>query len=355
MVNRNRPELFDRFDFNQFARLATRKVLEATFLGIPIRLGNNSYLVGFIVAMAVGIILNVMPCVLPIVPLKAMSFYEAGGTQPCAKHDAGRTLQCRRGRYLCSAGGGSDGLSAVRLGSAIQQPLVCRCNQPDSTDLFPPDVRAFQRAAPLRHLQLGAFPADTGRQLCHGNVYGHRLNTMHVRDVGDAAGMGGEPAGLDRRAAGDVRGGGDGTPLLPPDAFPQVARRVPRSGAWAETVKQMLGFLVLASAVFFASPFVVRLVGDRGFWWLLFAVVAAAGVFLVIRTLVVAKTSRAVIISVVIALTMILPANWAAIRLTRHLIDWQPFSQEMLDQSQKDDKIVIVKFTAAWVRQLQGG
>ena len=40
------------------------------------RIGEKSYLPAFIAALLIGLIFNIMPCVLPIVPLKAMGFYQ---------------------------------------------------------------------------------------------------------------------------------------------------------------------------------------------------------------------------------------------------------------------------------------
>src|SRR5205814_2735179 len=37
---------------------------------------------------------------------------------------------------------------------------------------------------------------------------------------------------------------------------PELARRFPRTGPWAELVKQMMGFLLIASAVYFARRFI---------------------------------------------------------------------------------------------------
>ena len=51
-------------------------------------------------------------------------------------------------------------------------------------------------------------------------------------------------------------------------AFPQVAKNFPRTGPWAEIIKQLMGFLLLATAVYFASrctknSFLIRHFGGR--------------------------------------------------------------------------------------------
>src|SRR5439155_23644025 len=86
-------------------------------------------------------------------------------------------------------------------------------------------------------------------------------------------------------------------PYLVLSAFPELARRFPRTGPWAELVKQMMGFLLLGTAVYFARPFIEKLVrpsqnnhlASDVFWWTLFGVVAVAGVYLLVRTMKFAK------------------------------------------------------------------
>src|SRR5918999_827377 len=88
-------------------------------------------------------------------------------------------------------------------------------------------------------------------------------------------------------------------PYLVLSAFPGLARRVPRSGPWAEMVKQLMGFLLLGAAVYFARPFIEMPfksaanthLASSVFWWLLFAVVATAALFVLVRTMRFAKSN----------------------------------------------------------------
>src|SRR6202000_2870242 len=58
-------------------------------------------------------------------------------------------------------------------------------------------------------------------------------------------------------------GVGMAAPYLVLSAVPELARKFPRTGPWSEVVKQMLGFMVLAVAVFIAGQ---RVLAGRQFW-----------------------------------------------------------------------------------------
>src|SRR5439155_25068290 len=63
-------------------------------------------------------------------------------------------------------------------------------------------------------------------------------------------------------------GVGMALPYLILSALPEIARKFPRTGPWAELFKQMMGFLLIAAAAYFAGG---RLVHGPQFWWLVVA------------------------------------------------------------------------------------
>src|SRR5207237_10886296 len=91
-------------------------------------------------------------------------------------------------------------------------------------------------------------------------------------------------------------------------AFPELARKMPRTGPWAELVKQMMGFLLILSAIYFARRFIEQALGDKVFWWTLFAVVLAAGIFLVARSIKFSKTRIGPAVACVIAILFVAPS-----------------------------------------------
>jgi thiol:disulfide interchange protein len=115
----------------------------------------------------------------------------------------------------------------------------------------------------------------------------------------------------------------------------------------------MMGFLLLVAAVYFARPFIGRVVHGEAFWWVPFAVIVIACAFLVIRTIQFAKTAIPMVISIALALIILVGTFGAVQRLTFKPFDWQPFSEAALEQARAQNRIVLVEFTADWCGNCQ--
>jgi len=133
-------------------------------------------------------------------------------------------------------------------------------------------------------------------------------------------------------------------PYLLLSAFPELAKRVPRTGPWSLVLKQMMGFFLLAVAVYFAGG---RILSREDFFWSVFAVIAASMIFLVVRTIQLTPRWRPVLISIVVASGSTALALLLTLRLLGGLV-WQPFTAETLAAARSSDKPVLVEFTANW-------
>jgi thiol:disulfide interchange protein DsbD len=152
-----------------------------------------------------------------------------------------------------------------------------------------------------------------------------------------------------------IVGCGMASPYLLLSAFPEVARRFPRTGAFSELVKQMMGFLMLGSAAFFAG---LELVGEPNQWWVVFAVAVWACLYLVARTTQIAKSSTALYISTFMAVAILGGSLVLALRLTDafpaqsgtsdNQVTWATYSPHALADARASHKIVLVDFTANW-------
>jgi len=151
------------------------------------------------------------------------------------------------------------------------------------------------------------------------------------------------PAGIAVSAVTMV-GVGMAFPYLVLSLFPEVARKFPRVGPWAELFKQMLGFLMLASAVFFAAG---RFVGGAGPWWWVAAAMGIGAVYLMYRTIRITPSRRAIGIASVIALLFVAVPAYTATRFIP-IVAWIPYSDQALSDARRDGKIVLIKFTANW-------
>lgn len=351
-VTANQAELFSGFDasvFSQGGKAASAPVAESLFGP----LGEGSYLLAFLSAFVVGIIFNVMPCVLPVVPLKAMGFYEV------SQHNRAKSLLLG---IVFSAGlVASFGvlallvvvLKVVAWGEIFGQAWFAAIIVAVLVLMAAGTFGAFSVGLPTavyrwtpRHdtmagnFLFGILTAVLSTPCTFGMFLGLLLwATTQPAAVGVALLM--------------TVGAGMAFPYLVLSATPELARRFPRTGPWAQIVKQMMGFLLLATAVYFARRFTHGVVSDAAMWWLLFGVLSGAGVFLVVRTVQFTARPAAIASAAVVAALIIGPALWATLRLTYVPIDWQPYTAEALAAARAANRPVLVKFTATWCGNCQ--
>jgi thiol:disulfide interchange protein DsbD len=151
-------------------------------------------------------------------------------------------------------------------------------------------------------------------------------------------------------------GVGMALPYLVLSATPELARRFPRAGPWPELFKQMMGFMMLAAAVYFGAG---RLIQGPNFWWLVVATVTVAAFFLIARTVQLSNSARPVAISCVLAVLMLGGViGWTA-RITgitsgtNAEATWVSYSDQAFAQARTSGKPVLVKFTANWCATCQ--
>jgi len=152
---------------------------------------------------------------------------------------------------------------------------------------------------------------------------------------------------------------GMGFPYLLLSAQPAWLRLLPKPGAWMERVKQLMGFLLLATLLFLLWVIGAERGVDAIIWTscLLLALSLACwmkGSFLVPTA---SRATRFVVL--VLVLVLVLGSSWyfgekfAAAELPSGATpalagDWQPFTPERLQSEIAQGHTVFVDFTAAW-------
>jgi thiol:disulfide interchange protein len=345
----NRPELFKDFDPAQMAKLASPSgaVTKIGLFGKDFELGKGSYLPAFGLAFVVGIFFNAVPCVLPVLPLKAMGFYEV------SQHNRAKCLALGAvfslgliasfavlGTIVLIGGSAWGELfgNAWFLGAIV---FVLTAMALGMFGTFNVGLPGWLYAVTPRHdtymgnFLFGILTAALSTPCTFGMFLGLLVwAATQPPAVGVSLVM--------------MVGAGMAFPYFVLSAFPQLARRFPRTGPWAEIVKQMMGFLLLVSAVYFARRFLEALVGEKFYWWILFAVVLGAGIFLIVRTNQLARSVVPRIVGAVVALLIVVPSFLWVWRVTHPPIDWRPYSAVALEEARKSGRPVLVEFTAAW-------
>jgi thiol:disulfide interchange protein DsbD len=318
---------------------------------------NLFYALG--VAFLAGILFNVVPCVLPMLPIKVLGFAEISG------HDPRKTVGLA----------GVFGLGIVSV-FAVLAVLILALKALTWGSQFSNPYFAWGMVVLLLVMSLWLFGFFTFNLPAGAYAFAPRHDTYFgnylwgiLTAVFSTPCTGplfppillwaqGQPTYVGVPGMLMV-GVGMAFPYVLLSAFPQAARRFPRVGPWSELFKQMLGFVLLGFTVFFA---VGRLTSSEALWWSVVPVAVLAGVYLMARTVQLSTEARAVGISSVIAVGMVTATVLVACRFSgvfdprptgaagasTGAVSWVPYSDATLEAARAQGKIVLVKFTANW-------
>lgn len=348
----NQPELFKDFDSTKVttppvAIPATRPAARSSYSDWTIS-------TAFGAALLAGLLFNIMPCVLPVLPLKAIGFYEASHHNRAKSFAFGLVF--------------SAGLISV---FAVLAVVVLVLKFLTWGELFSKGwfiwsivlvlvvlgfglLGAWNLALPL-----GVYRFEPRHDTFGGNYFWGALTAILATPctapllppvMGWAAAKPptiGVPAML-------MVGVGMSLPYLLLSAMPELARKMPRSGPWTELFKQMMGFMLMAAAAYFAFG---RLVVGPGFWWAVVAVVAVASFYLMARTAQLTRDGLPIGVAAVIAVAMLGGTLWWTAKITGlggsangTPVDaqWESYSEQRFDELRKSGQPILVKFTANW-------
>jgi suppressor for copper-sensitivity B len=305
-------------------------------------------------ALAGGFILNFMPCVLPVVGLKLMSFVKQAGSSRL------RIIQLNLA-FVAGIMLVVVGLAALNIGAKLAGNAVGWGEQFNSFPLqisivvllfamalsflgvweIPiPGFATSQKAGELLQQEGlgGAFFKGVLTTLlatpCSGPLLGAvfgetlKLSTMGSLLVFISVGM------------------GLSMPYLAVCIWPATVRWLPKPGPWMDTLKQFLAFPLLLSMIWFLNVIdsqyhIAMLILLIGVWfgcWLAGQVPAYAEIH--VRTRVWA-----------VALAVMVLAGMTSFRYfgpVKHYLPWQPFSENALAVHRNNGQIVLIEFTAKW-------
>ncbi len=138
---------------------------------------------------------------------------------------------------------------------------------------------------------------------------------------------------------------GMAAPYLLIGIAPRLISFLPRPGAWMDTFKQLMGFLLMGTVVFlfvsvpekYVIPTLTLLLGIGIACWWIGRTPMTADLSTKLKGW--AASLLVIAAAVVLGFVFLMP---------QHLIDWQPYSRVTLDQHLKEGRTVLVDFTADW-------
>ncbi len=356
--------LFNDFDATVFADIhagveaPNNSEIKFDAFGIKFSLsadGPAGLLLLLLVAMGGGFLLNLTPCVLPVIPIKILGLRASAGNRK-------KTLLL--GAWMMC------GVMAlwIVLGAAIA--LIAGFTAINQLFQYPAFTIILGAFIGIMAIGMGGlFSIRLPNAVYkvnpkHDSWYGSFLfgvMTAVLSTPCTAPFMGAAAAWaatqspiLTLTVFGSI-GLGMAFPYLILAAFPHLVEKMPRAGASSEVIKQVMGLLMLAAAAYFLGVGLSGLMQQEGappsrfYLWIVAACVAASGVWLAWRTLRIAKTPAPKIVFGVLGVLITVGSVFGGIRLTeKGPIDWEYYTPEILAEKLAEGNVVVLEFTAEW-------
>ncbi|MCC6908834.1 MAG: thioredoxin family protein [Phycisphaerales bacterium] len=351
-----------------------------TFFGIEIP--RQDGLVGLLLLIGIsalgGFLLNLTPCVLPVIPIKIMTIMQH------ANHP-GRGLVL--GLWMA--------LGVVAFWAAIGVPvaLVSVTGISDPSRLFGIWWLTLGIGAVIALMGVGimglftiqlpqaVYAVNPRADSAWGSfVFGIMTAVLGLPCFGFVAGA--LLAGVAAMPPLKIMvifislGVGMGGPYIVLSANPKWLDRLPRTGPASELVKQVMGLLLLAAAAFFIGAGLIALVREKPYlshqlhWWAVALFAALAGLWLIVRTYqITARLKPRIVFSIVGLFLGAIAVLYAAGQTARSRADWlvhqealakagggavyihgawNEYTPAAFEKARADGHIVVADFTAEW-------
>jgi suppressor for copper-sensitivity B len=312
-------------------------------------------------ALIGGLILNLMPCVLPVLSIKLLSVVSHGGEDP--KHVRLGFLATTAGiivSFLALAtlavGVKSAGF-AVGWGIQFQQPLFIIAIVVILT-LFAANMWGLFEINLPGSVSDAAVKASSGTSL-KGNFFQGAFATILATPctapfLGTSIGFALSRGATEIYAVFFALGIGMAAPFILVALFPVLATKLPRPGPWMDWLKKFLSLALVATAVWLLSVMGFQVSATAAF--VVGGLMVAFAALFVARRYVSPSMLRAVPVAMVIIVAgaFATPATLSALNLnggdTKGEIasDWEPFDQAAIPQLVAAGNVVFVDVTAEW-------
>ncbi|MEE2681671.1 MAG: thioredoxin family protein [Planctomycetota bacterium] len=321
-----------------------------------------------------GFILNLTPCVLPVIPIKIMTLSQHAATP-------GRALSL--GLWMA--------LGVFAFWFAIGLPVVFFASITDPSRIFGIWWVTFAIGALIGVMGIGimglftlSLPQST--YLINpkaDNAWGSFLFGVMTAVLGLPcfgfvagalfAGAATLPPFVTLMIFGSI-GIGMGAPYLVLSAYPKLVDSIPRTGPASELVKQVMGLLLLAAAAYFIGSGLIGLVAEQPWmarllhWWAIAIALILAGGWLTLRTFQITPRWGPRITWLLVSLVLGVVPTWYSVQATekarltheafeaarldnpgRYLTNvWNLYDPITFEAARSDGKTVVVDFTAEW-------
>lgn len=144
-------------------------------------------------------------------------------------------------------------------------------------------------------------------------------------------------------------------PYLLLSVFPEQICKIPRTGPASVLVKQVMGLFMLAAAAYFIGSGVSALLmtppspPGKGYWWAVMGFIALGGLWLAYRTIRIASKNFQRLLFVSLGVILVTSSLYGGMRLTdRGPIDWIYYTPQRFQQAIDQRQVVVMVFSAEW-------
>lgn len=308
-----------------------------------------------------GLILNLMPCVLPVLSIKVLSLVgQADAPMRARMRNAGAysvgvlvAFWALAGLLIALRAGGEQ----LGWGFQLQSPPVIAGLASlfflIALNLF----GVFEVGMSLTRLG-GKSGEGAGASFSSGLLATLVATPCTAPFMGSALGFAltqPAPAAL---AIFTSLGAGMAAPFVALAASPRLLRFLPRPGAWMETMKQALGFLLAATVVWLVWVLGQQTGSDAVAMLLAALVVQAVGAWVLGKWAVMTRSAAVRRTAGIVAMVLIVGSAAAAVKLAgaggspaseaAATESWEPYSEARVNELRAAGRPVFVDFTAAW-------
>ena len=301
-----------------------------------------------------GLLLNFTPCVLPLIPIKIISL----------SHAAQNQKRCLALGFAMFAG--------VIFFWLVLGILITLVSDFTATNqLFQYPLFTILVGAIIGTMALGMFGFFAVRLPNFIYMINPEQNSLHgsfglgilaailatpctAPFIGAAAAWAATQPPLTTLATFFAIGFGMALPYLILSASPGLVEKMPKTGPGSVLIKQVMGLFMLAATAYFIGVGLSALFSTPNptsilYWWPVMGFVAAGGIWLAYRTLRIAVKKGPKIIFTTLGVILIGLSSLGAISLTdKGPIDWVYYTPEQFEGLLKQDRVVVMVFTAEW-------
>jgi thiol:disulfide interchange protein len=313
----------------------------------------------FLSAMLGGLILNLMPCVLPVIPIKILSLSKSAGNP---------------GRCFYLGAVASAGVIAAWMAAGLIAALLgVATNQLYTFWWF--NVGIGLLIGVMAVAMLGLFVINLPQSVYMVNpttdsaggsfIFGVFTVVLALPCVAPFAGAVSswalsQPPAIVLLAFFGI-GLGMALPYLVLSARPAWINKIPRTGPASELVKHVMGGLMLAIAVYFLGSGLLSLWSKLGspphfaktlHWWILSVISVSTAVWLVSRSFRITGSWGRRGLALAAALVLAGAPVYMTYRLVT-LVEWPAYSRQAFDQARARGDVLVIDFTAAWCLNCQ--